>query len=120
VIGLLAAQGYAVAHASDALAALAEFEAAPFDAALIDLDLPGIDGFALARMLHQRHADPPLPLIGISARSTGTEGAACRSAGMVTFLRKPLSGEALHRALVAAIAATEARDLAQAIDFAAT
>jgi CheY-like chemotaxis protein len=107
IAGLLAAQGHAVARVDQALAALAEFDAAPFDLALIDLDLPGVDGLALARMLRARETRcgrARMPLIGISARSVGDEAALCRDAGMDAFLRKPLAGAALADA-IAAVAA---------------
>jgi CheY-like chemotaxis protein len=87
-----------VAHAAQGLAALTEFDAARYDAALIDLDLPGVDGLALARMLRAREAREAAlrtPLIGVSARSAGDEEALCLAAGMDAFLRKPVTGEVL-------------------------
>ena len=45
----LAAQGHEVTHAPHALAALVDAGNTSFDLALLDLDLPGLDGFALAR-----------------------------------------------------------------------
>jgi len=96
--GLLAAQGHYVTHATQGLAALAATATQAFDIALIDLDLPGIDGLALARMLRRHEAQSGAarrPLIGISARSTGEEDAQCGDAGMDAFLRKPLSGKQL-------------------------
>jgi signal transduction histidine kinase/CheY-like chemotaxis protein/streptogramin lyase len=102
ITGLLHMQGHRVVHVAQGLAALAEFEAARYDLALIDLDLPGVDGLALARMLRAREAQSGkvrMPLIGISARSVGNEEALCLAAGMNAFLRKPLTGEALGRAV---------------------
>ncbi len=95
-------QGHEVVRAAQGLAALAECDRAPFDHALIDLDLPGVDGLALARLLRAREAQSGkvrMPLIGISARSAGNEEALCLGAGMDAFLRKPLTGEMLARAL---------------------
>jgi CheY-like chemotaxis protein len=96
--GLLAVRGHAVTHAAQGLAALSEFEATRYDVALIDLDLPGVDGPALARMLRAREAQgaaPRTPLVGVSARSAGDEEALCLAAGMDAFLRKPVTGELL-------------------------
>ena len=100
--GLLAAHGHRVTHAAQGLAALAEFDTATFDLALVDLDLPGVDGLALARLLRAREAQRVslrTRLIGISARSAGDEEALCRDAGMDGFLRKPLTGAMLERAI---------------------
>ncbi|MDR3389564.1 MAG: ATP-binding protein [Rudaea sp.] len=102
IVALLQAQGHRLTHARHGLAAMAELEAAGCDIALIDLDLPGIDGLALARMLPTRERKTgklPLPLIGISARSVGDEEALCLAAGMNAFLRKPVTGELLALAM---------------------
>jgi signal transduction histidine kinase/streptogramin lyase/ActR/RegA family two-component response regulator len=99
---LLELHGNSVKHAAQGLAALTEFDAARYDAALIDLDLPGVDGLSLARMLRAREAQlgaARMPLIGVSARSAGNEESLCLAAGMDAFLRKPVTGELLARAL---------------------
>jgi CheY-like chemotaxis protein len=100
--GLLQVQGHRVRHVAHGLAALCELDIATFDAVLLDLDLPGIDGLALARMLRAREAQVSrarLALIGISARSVGNEEALCLGAGMDAFLRKPLTGAMLAAAI---------------------
>lgn len=103
VTALLQRQGHRVVHAPQALAALAELEAGGFDLALLDLDLPGIDGFALARLVRARgHA---LPMLALTARSDAEAEPAARAAGMDGFLRKPVTGETLAGALVAAAGA---------------
>ncbi len=102
VAGLLEVQGHRVRHVEHGLAALAEIESTQPDLALLDLDLPGLDGFALARTLRAREAQRPsprLPLIGISARSLGNEEAQCLEAGMDAFLRKPVTGEVLRECI---------------------
>jgi CheY-like chemotaxis protein/anti-sigma regulatory factor (Ser/Thr protein kinase) len=103
---LLALHGHTVKHAAQGLAALSEFDAARYDAALIDLDLPGVDGLSLARMLRSREAQAgatSMPLIGVSARSAGNEESLCLAAGMDAFLRKPVTGDLLARALAGLI-----------------
>ncbi len=102
IAGLAEVDGHEVRHVENGLAALAEMDTTKFDAALLDLDLPGLDGFALARTLRAQEARkqaPRLPLIGISARSNGNEEAQCLDAGMDAFLRKPITGDALRSAL---------------------
>lgn len=101
VTALLQRQGHRVVHAPHGLAALAELEAGGFELALLDLDLPGIDGFALARLVRARgHA---LPMLALTARSDAEAEPAARAAGMDGFLRKPVTGEMLAGALSAAI-----------------
>jgi CheY-like chemotaxis protein len=102
VVGLLDAQGHRVRHVTQGLAALSDLAVERFDAALLDLDLPGIDGLALARLLRAREADENrvrLALIGVSARSVGDEEALCLAAGMDRFLRKPVTSAQLAAAL---------------------
>jgi signal transduction histidine kinase/CheY-like chemotaxis protein/streptogramin lyase len=102
IAGLLEVRGHAVNRVEQGLAALGELAAADYDAALIDLDLPGVDGLTLARMIRAGEAKddkPSLWLVGISARSRGDEEALCRAAGMDAFVRKPVTGEMLAAVL---------------------
>ncbi|MBS0570379.1 MAG: response regulator, partial [Proteobacteria bacterium] len=100
--GLLRAQGHVVSRTEHGLAALGELATADYDVALLDLDLPGVDGLTLARMVRAGEAKddkPSLRLIGISARSRGDEEALCRASGMDGFLRKPVTGAMLAAVL---------------------
>jgi signal transduction histidine kinase/CheY-like chemotaxis protein/streptogramin lyase len=99
IAGLLRASGHDVAHVSNGLAALAETATSHFDIAVIDLDLPGVDGLALARLLRAKENDARMPMIGISARSVGDEERLCIDAGMDGFLRKPITGAMLDESL---------------------
>jgi len=99
IAGLLRASGHDVVHVANGLVALSETATSHFDVALIDLDLPGVDGLALARML--RVQKPTLRMIGISARSVGNEERLCLDAGMNAFLRKPVTGAMLDESLAA-------------------
>ncbi|HTA63926.1 MAG TPA: ATP-binding protein, partial [Xanthomonadaceae bacterium] len=103
--GLLRMQGHEVAHAAHGLAALSELENARFDAALLDLDLPGVNGLDLARLIRMRGIT--LPLLAVTARADADAASDVRAAGMDGFLRKPLTGEMLAEALTA-IAGTNA------------
>ena len=95
--GLLQSLGHAVTVAPHALAGLSELQAGRFDAALLDLDLPGMDGLALARLLRGR--GERLPLIAITARADSEAEAQARDAGLQGFLRKPLTAAQLAAAL---------------------
>jgi CheY-like chemotaxis protein len=75
-----------------------------FDAALVDLDLPGLDGFQWAGLVRSREGGGRrLPMIAITARSGGDEESRAFAAGMDGFLRKPLHGEQLAQALAAVL-----------------
>ena len=101
VQGLLREQGHAVTHAAHGLAALSEIATQRVDAALLDLDLPGLDGLALAGML--RAQGFTAPLLAVTARSDADAEAQARAAGFDDFLRKPVSGAMLAQALQASM-----------------
>ena len=69
------------------------------DVALLDLDLPGLDGLALAQQLRARGFDAPL--LAVTARADGEAEPLAREAGFDGFLRKPLTGAMLAEAIEA-------------------
>ncbi|HUD40614.1 MAG TPA: two-component regulator propeller domain-containing protein [Dokdonella sp.] len=97
--GLLEAAGHRVVHAAQALAALVELSRGRFDLAIVDLDLPGIDGLQLTAMIRKQAAHAGLPVLAVTARSGGEEEAAAKAAGMDGFLRKPLTESRLQEAI---------------------
>lgn len=101
IVGLLRAQGHTVVHAPHGLAALTEAADNTFDLALLDLDLPGLDGFALARQL--RVFGYEMPLIAVTARSDEAAEPAAQEAGFDSFLRKPLTGDMLADTIAEAL-----------------
>ena len=103
--GLLEAQGHRVTHATHGLAALAVLAQERIDALLLDLDLPGVDGFELARLVRTREAGSGrrLPIVAVTARTGGDEAARAGAAGMDGFLRKPVTGAQLAAALAACL-----------------
>ena len=101
VCALLGRLGHRVVHAPHGLAALAELQLSRFDLALLDLDLPGIDGLALARLIRSRGM--ALPLLALTARADAEAEPAARAAGMDGFVRKPVTGDILAEAIAAAV-----------------
>ncbi len=102
LVGMLQAQGHRVVHAAHALAALAEIATRSFDLALIDFDLPGMDGLALAR--HLRAQAFAQPLVAVTARADAEAEPQAIEAGFDGFLRKPLTGEMLASTIDALMA----------------
>ena len=97
MIGLLQAHGHRVVHVGHGLAALGETTRRRFDVALLDLDLPGLDGLALARQLRAQGFDAPL--LAVTARADADAEPLARAAGFEGFLRKPLTGAMLLDAI---------------------
>ena len=102
IASLLRARGHHVTHAAHGLAALAQAAAQVFDIALLDLDLPGLDGLALARQLRAQAFTAPL--VAVTARADAEAEMLARAAGFDGFLRKPVTGEMLAEAIADALA----------------
>lgn len=100
--------GAEVSTAPDGQAGLMLASAArpAFDAVLLDLVLPELDGLTLARRLKQTQRHDRPRLIGFSAHDDAETRAACAAAGMRRLLPKPLPA-----ARLLASVAQEIRDL---------
>lgn len=89
VADLLMDQAYDLAIAADAeqghRAALAQRP----DLILLDVDMPGLDGYACCRMLKQDPATRDIPVIFLSGRSDPGDRIQGLSAGAVDFVGKP-------------------------------
>jgi len=68
---------------------------------LLDMSMPGINGLELQRRLGETHQ--LIPIIFLSARASEEEERRALQAGAANFLRKPVSKEALLRAIRAVL-----------------
>jgi len=66
---------------------------ASFDLVLTDIQMPEMDGYALARAIHDWA--PDLPVIALTAHAMGEERDRCLAAGMVDHVVKPIRLETL-------------------------
>lgn len=96
--------GLQVDVASDGQAALDRMAAKRFDAVLMDVQMPGIDGLQATRQWRAREqASAPgmaLPILGLTANVSGEDRRACLASGMNAVLAKPCSMDVLARAMV--------------------
>jgi signal transduction histidine kinase/ligand-binding sensor domain-containing protein/CheY-like chemotaxis protein len=104
IAALLRERGHEVCVVGDGLLALAELARGTFDVMLLDLDLPVMDGFQVARMVRRMDRSASIPIVAVTARSAGDEGDAVRAAGMDALVRKPLTGEGLAAAMASVAA----------------
>ncbi len=70
-----------------ALRLVREADEDAFELALLDIEMPGMDGYTLAREL--RAIRPGLPQIGLTAHASQSDRARCLAAGMDEHLAKP-------------------------------
>lgn len=95
LVGLMRTWGCRVERATHALEALPLLDAQQFDVAVLDIDLPGVDGFQLAGLLRGR-----VPrLVALTARADADSAARADAAGFDVFLRKPAEPAELRAAL---------------------
>jgi CheY-like chemotaxis protein len=95
---LLAREGCSVEHVSDGEAALEAMAAGDYDLVLMDVRMPRLSGMDAARALRARGVETPV--VALTANAFEDDRRACLAAGMDDFLVKPLSPEALRRALL--------------------
>ncbi|MGM9482033.1 ATP-binding protein [Roseateles sp. NT4] len=106
-LAVLAQGALEVCVAPDGESALREYAAYhAFDAVLMDLHLPDMDGFEVTRRLQD--AGMKSPVLALTASAMPLERAQSERLGMVAFLTKPLDPDALHEALLAVFAAARA------------
>ncbi len=85
--------------AKDGETALALLATEQVDLVLMDLMMPGIDGFETTRRLRATFSSDALPVVALTARAFDSDREACRVAGMDGFIAKPLSLDALSLSL---------------------
>jgi CheY-like chemotaxis protein len=91
------------ALAKDGHEALRMVQAHAFDLIFMDCMMPGIDGFETVRRIRRFEAQAPheraATIVALTANASDTDLLQCMDAGMNDFLAKPLSLQALGRAL---------------------
>ncbi|MFL6062556.1 MAG: ATP-binding protein [Marmoricola sp.] len=99
-VGMLEVLGYTSEVAADGAAAAARVAAGSFDAVLMDLQMPRLDGFGATRLIRQSEAPHQhVPIIALTASATAGVEDRCREAGMTGYLTKPVRLQALGEVL---------------------
>ena len=102
----LAIEGYAIAEAVDGLEGLRLAAARPPDLVILDVGLPGIDGFEVCRRLRAASA---VPILMLTARSAEADKLSGFGVGTDDYLTKPFAPRELVgrvRAIMRRVAAT--------------
>ena len=98
---LLEQQGAVVTLVGSGRDAVAAVTAAPdgFDAVILDLQMPELDGYEAARQIRTHRSAERLPLIAMTAHAQEEVRQECLSVGMNDHLTKPVQPELLYACL---------------------
>ncbi|SNT11673.1 DNA-binding response regulator, OmpR family, contains REC and winged-helix (wHTH) domain [Asanoa hainanensis] len=102
----LTRQGHTVEAFETGEQALAHLSAAPADVVVLDLMLPGMDGFEVCRRIR---ANQDLPIIMLTARDDDMDVVAGLEAGADDYVVKPVQARVLEARIRAVLRRTSAR-----------
>ena len=102
---LLERLGFEVHVAENGPAAIESCRERSYDAILMDMQMPGMDGIETTRALHEELPGwDPCPVIALTANALAEHREQCLAAGMVDFVEKPVDEQKLVEALRAHLA----------------
>ena len=101
---LLEDEGYMVETAGDGETAIVMIRRSDrdyFDAVLMDIQMPGIDGYEAARSIRKMHdyEHAQLPIIAMTANAYEEDMEKARSAGMNAYIAKPVEPSTIRNVL---------------------
>ena len=87
---ILARRGFVVRQALDATEALAEIAAHPPRLILMDVQMPGMDGLSLTRLLRQRPELKDVVIVALTAYAMAGDDRKALEAGCDGYVSKPI------------------------------
>jgi CheY-like chemotaxis protein len=100
---LLEREGYVVSEARDGVQALDEVDRTGPDVIVLDLNLPGLDGYGVLSHLRSRPATADIPVIVLTAKGDEDNEVRVFELGADDFLTKPFRARALSARLDAVL-----------------
>ena len=88
-------EGYAVREAADAEEGLRVLDDEPPDLVLLDVMMPGMDGWDMLRRIQERHGVGAIPVIVFSGQADERSASQAESQGATGFLGKPFDPQKL-------------------------
>ena len=87
--------GFELAQAADGHEAVELVAGTDFDAVLMDVQMPGLDGLEATALIRLDEKNRKLPIIALTARAFASDREECMAAGMYDFVSKPVDREML-------------------------
>ena len=98
-IALLTRAGIEVSLAHDGIEAVKAVQQQEFDAVLMDIQMPNMDGFEATRNIRKNPALARLPIIAMTANAMAGDREQCLAAGMNDYIAKPIQHDVLYATL---------------------
>ncbi|MFO1110925.1 MAG: EAL domain-containing protein [Bradyrhizobium sp.] len=87
---LLGMRGFEIVEASDGQSALDAIGQETFDAVLLDIAMPGMNGFEVLKRIRERQSAAALPVIMVTARAEGDDVVQALQLGANDYITKPI------------------------------
>lgn len=102
ITALLEKKGWNVSIASNGLEVLEKIENNNYDLILMDMHMPEMDGLTASQIIRERekNSNMHIPIIALTANAFPQDREKCFTAGMDSFLSKPVNQETLYREIV--------------------
>jgi two-component system phosphate regulon response regulator PhoB len=100
---LLEREGYTVAEAGDGVQALDQVDRFAPDIIILDLNLPGMDGYGVLAQLRSRPATRGIPIVVLTAKGDEDNEVRVFELGADDFITKPFRARALSARLEAVL-----------------
>ena len=109
-------RGFEVIVAGDGRAAVAEFEKGSFDAILMDVQMPEMDGFGATATIRakEKSAGGHIPIVAMTAHALKGDQERCLAAGMDGYVSKPIRMSELFTAIDSFLADKHAAQVIEA------
>jgi DNA-binding response OmpR family regulator len=107
----LKANGYSPEIATDGFQAVGNIRTRDFDLIILDLGLPGLDGFDVLREM--RELAPTIPVIILTARESVEDTVAGLTGGADDYMRKPFAFDELLARVRLRLRSNDTQDLTQ-------
>jgi CheY-like chemotaxis protein len=104
-VRLIQKQGHRVSVAGNGFEALAMLEKHRFDAVLMDIEMPEMDGFAATSAIRAKEAvtGKHLTIIAMTAHAMSGDKERCLAKGMDAYISKPLDANKLYEIIAALV-----------------
>jgi signal transduction histidine kinase len=108
LVEVLVGQGHEIVSRSDGVSALASLEGPPFDLALIDVSMPGMSGWDVAKRL--REAQPHVPIALVTGWGDQIDFGEARRRGIDYLVAKPFNVDDMTRLVASVVARVPSGD----------